>query len=90
MQGHDEALELVNVHRKAAGGSHSASQDVNRAHGTELTKGHKKDNEIQRAKDLVDLHYGFKTKYAEQGLDSDLRSSRQDVHRICQQLSNKS
>jgi hypothetical protein len=40
------------------------------------------DSELQRASDLVELHYGLKVKYLEKGLDTDLQKARDDVKRV--------
>ena len=43
------------------------------------------DPDMQRATDLVELHYGVKVKHA-QGLDSGLLQARRDVERVLEGL----
>lgn len=37
------------------------------------------DPDLQRARDLVELHYGLKMRHVEVGLDKDLQKARDDV-----------
>jgi hypothetical protein len=91
-QGHEEALNLVNVHR-------STSRSTGDAPGQSDSKGNptisdgksdlKKDPDLQRAKDLVELHYKVKLKYMEEALDADLHKARDEVMRIHKTMSSK-
>jgi hypothetical protein len=45
------------------------------------------DPDLQRAKDLLELHYGVKVKYQEEGLDGELQRAREDVERVSRELS---
>jgi hypothetical protein len=91
-QGHEEALNLVNVHR-------STSRPTEDAHGQCDSKGTRTSSDgksdlkrvlnLQRAKDLVDLHYKVKLKYMEEGLDADLQKARDEVMRVQKTMSSK-
>ena len=71
-QGHEEALALVSVHKSVNGNG-----DANA-----VAAAGKEDPDLDRAKELVDLHYGMKLKYRENGLDQDLLQARKDVEAI--------
>ena len=53
--------------------------------GTSQELGEQTDEDMQRAKDLIDLHYNVKMKHVE-GHDGDLRQARKDVDRVLQRL----
>lgn len=46
--------------------------------------------DLQRAKDLVELHYRVKLKYQEEGLDLELQQAREDVNKVYKNLSRQS
>ena len=80
----------MNVHRspltatKDAPGNSGSLESV--AAYDEKTK---KQPDLQRAKDLVELHYLVKLKYLHEGLDADLRKARDDVKGVYTNLSSK-
>ena len=49
----------------------------------------KGDTDLQRAKNLVELHYGVKLKYVEEGMDADVQKAREDVGLVYRHLSGK-
>ena len=91
-QGHEEALNLVNVHKNK---SNPIEDDIAAleptAHATargEKSKS-RSDPDLQRAKDLVELHYTVKLKYLHEGLDVELQKAREDVQRVFRSLSSQ-
>ena len=48
------------------------------------------DPDLQRAKDLVELHYRVKLKYLEEGLGAELQKARDDVKVVCKNLASRS
>lgn len=44
------------------------------------------DPDLQRAKDVVDLHYGVKVRYEERGLDEELVEARRKVEDVIRGL----
>ena len=73
MQDHFAALALVSVHK--------APEDAKK-------NDENADKDVQRATDLVDLHYGVKVKHV-QGDGGDLRRARNDVDVVLSQLESK-
>ncbi|KAL9113460.1 MAG: hypothetical protein Q9227_002501 [Pyrenula ochraceoflavens] len=75
------ALDLVTSHRRLprshnTPGDHPA-KDADADSNADLT----------RAKDLVDLHYGVKERYREEGVGEELMRAREDVRRVMVGLS---
>ncbi|KAL1999615.1 hypothetical protein VTN02DRAFT_4272 [Thermoascus thermophilus] len=71
--GHKEALALVSVHKPPEPGPAGAAQSP----------------DLQRARDLIDLHYGVKVKHVQHhgaAVDEDLRRAREDVNRVLAEL----
>ena len=71
-QDHDAALALVSVHKTL---SDDPVKDAV----------HKEDKDMQRAHDLIELHYGVKEKY-QQGEGEELRRARADVDAVLRSL----
>ena len=71
-QDHEAALALVSVAKE---GSTQQTECVDT----------KDDNDMQRAKDLLDLHYNVKMKH-ELGKDGDLKQASQSVDRVRKEL----
>jgi hypothetical protein len=46
--------------------------------------------DLQRAKDLVELHYRVKLKHLEEGLGAELQKARDDVKVVCKNLASRS
>ena len=46
----------------------------------------KSDPDLQRAKDLVELHYTVKLKYLHEGLDAELQEARENVKRVSREV----
>ncbi|KAJ6132945.1 hypothetical protein N7471_008160 [Penicillium samsonianum] len=82
VQGHNEALALVNVHKNITGSdsteSGSASPDKSPADDKA---------DLRRAKELVELHYEVKARHANGTVDMELSQARQDVWRVLTELS---
>ncbi|KAJ5902561.1 hypothetical protein N7495_003089 [Penicillium taxi] len=73
--GHEEALALVNVHKSTAPPDDSPIQ-LN-----------KRDQDLHRAKELVNLHYEVKKRYQDGEVDEELRRAREDVDQVIWDLS---
>ena len=78
-QEHSAALALVSVHR-TEGVKITADDDQ-----TLNMKKAEGDADMQRATDLVDLHYGVKVKHM-QGEDAGLRQARREVDMVLEKL----
>lgn len=81
-QGHAEALTLVNVNKALKPGTEGAAAGVQDSGNAEL----------ERAKELVELHYGVKVKHmtgpgSDPMVDEGLRRARDDVNRVLRELS---
>ena len=88
IQGYNEALALVNVHKSVAG---SNSPDGSGAPaGTTPDAGedqsNKKQSYLQQAKELVALHYEVKSKHANGEVDDGLRRAREEVEQVLWEL----
>lgn len=47
----------------------------------------KTDPDLQRAKELVELHYSVKLNYLREGMDAELQGARANVERVSRELS---
>ncbi|KAJ5930031.1 hypothetical protein N7466_005524 [Penicillium verhagenii] len=84
--GHNEALSLVNANQSLADTSAteiSNSSTVNASHDTQLNN---KQDHLRRAKELVKLHYEFKSRHSDGEVDSALQKSREDVEQVLAEL----
>ncbi len=89
-QGHKEALNLVNVHRSTLRSTEDASGHSEREESPAASNANsKKDADLQRAKELVELHYRVKLKYLEEGPDAELEKARDDVKGVQNVLSRR-
>ena len=76
---HQAALNLVTVYQRPH------PDPAPNSPATESTKSDAKstsDPDLQRANDLVSLHYAVKVKHQESGLDEDFLQARRDVSRV--------
>ncbi|KAJ5116071.1 hypothetical protein N7456_000419 [Penicillium angulare] len=80
--GHNEALSLVSVNRSIAGPNDSATNSGVGQNGSDL----KKQEDLQRAKELVKFHYEVKSRHANGEVDDDLKNARQNVDRVLREL----
>jgi hypothetical protein len=91
-QGHEEAMNLVNAYQKPS--SSSIEDTPVRSESSEaITAEHEKSTsnpDLQRAKDLVELHYRVKLKYLEEGVGAELQKARDDVKDVCKNLASRS
>jgi hypothetical protein len=76
LQGHNEALALVNVHKNIA------SSESAEASSASTDK-----DDLRRAKELVELHYEVKARHANGTVDEELSRAREDVRRVLRELS---
>ncbi|KAJ5692623.1 hypothetical protein N7462_002046 [Penicillium macrosclerotiorum] len=76
VQGHNEALALVNLDRNipTTEGDDNAGTDVNMS---ELGKA-----DLHRAKELVELHYEVKSRHVNGEVDDELQQAREDIKRV--------
>lgn len=81
LQGHNEALALVSGPTVSAKDTSAESDSVAASNGQSI-----KQEALQRAKDLVQLHYEVKSRYADGVVDDELRQARDDVHRVLREL----
>jgi len=82
-QGDKEALTLVNVHTtipstEAAGAGKTGTESVSR--GDDQPS--RKENDLLRAKELVELHYEMKARHGNGQVDEDLRQARENVRQV--------
>jgi hypothetical protein len=77
-QGHNEALALV---------SGPISTDEPPAESGSVSNGQpSKQEALQRAKELVQLHYEVKSRHVDGEVDEELRQAREDVYRVLREL----
>ncbi|KAF7510730.1 hypothetical protein GJ744_006096 [Endocarpon pusillum] len=89
--GHEEALNLVNVHRSTSISTKDAPGTLEATARSAAYEEKTKNNpDLQRAKDLAELHYRVKLKYQEEGLDPELQQAREDINRVYRSLSRQS
>lgn len=81
LQGHNEALALVSGPTASAKDTSAESDSGAASIGQSI-----KQEALQRAKDLVQLHYEVKSRYADGVVDDELRQARDDVRRVLREL----
>lgn len=81
LQGHNEALTLVSGPTASAKDTSAESDSVAASNGQS-----NKQEALQRAKDLVRLHYEMKSRYVNGVVDDELHQARDDVHRVLREL----
>lgn len=79
------ALELVSVHKSEISSTGSAKLDPSPKPQMSVET----EPDMQRATDLVDLHYGVKMNHM-QGEDEGLKQARRDVDRVLEKLEGRS
>ena len=72
-------MKLVSVHKVVGGEQQHVSTQSSGKDG-------QSDPDLQRAKDLIALHYDVKVKHQQSGLDDDLLQARRDVYNVLSQL----
>lgn len=87
-QGHNEALSLVNAHKSVTGTSDTATNSpaVNISDEAPGTQPNKKHEDLRRAKELVKLHYEFKSRHSNGEVDDALRKARENVELVLSEL----
>lgn len=78
---HEAALNLVTVHQRLDNGQFVNAEADSKEPVTENS-----DADLQRANDLISLHYGVKVKYMGNGLDPELLQARREVANVLSQL----
>ncbi|KAJ5549324.1 hypothetical protein N7513_006558 [Penicillium frequentans] len=86
--GHNEALSLVNAHKSVTGTSDTATNSpaVNISDEAPGTQPNKKHEDLRRAKELVKLHYEFKSRHSNGEVDDALRKARENVELVLSEL----
>ena len=78
-QGHSSALALVSVHKSHPSDPSDPITDAS-TNSTSVSAEEAEDADLQRARDLIDLHYGVKAKYQSSGgVDKELEGLRAAV-----------
>jgi hypothetical protein len=80
-QGHNEALALVSGPPASAKDMPTEGDAVATSNGQSI-----KQEALQRAKELVQLHYEVKSRHVNGEVDDDLRQAREDVNRVLRDL----
>lgn len=80
-QGHNEALALVTGPPVSAKEPSAESGPVATSDGQTI-----KQEALQRAKELVQLHYEVKSRHVSGEVDEELRQAREDVYRVLREL----
>ena len=94
LQEHEAAMALVSCRPSGEGQSSSnklgSAKTNSTAAPSRTLSGLEGDGDpdLQRAMDLVDLHYGVKEKYS-QGKDMSLEAARAEVHKVLQDIRHK-
>ncbi|KAJ5639271.1 uncharacterized protein N7484_007133, partial [Penicillium longicatenatum] len=85
--GHNEALSLVNVNQPVTRKS-DTDKDSSAVNASDEAPGtqDKKHEDLQRAKELVKLHYEFKSRHSNGEVDDALRKAREDVELVLSEL----
>ena len=79
IQGHNEALALVNVHKVSERESTEVGASADKSPGQDR-------DDLRRAKELVELHYEVKARHSNGTVDEELSLARQDVQRVLSEL----
>ncbi|CEJ57361.1 hypothetical protein PMG11_06056 [Penicillium brasilianum] len=79
--GHNEALALVGGPAVSAKEPPAESETVAASDGQAI-----KHEALQRAKELVQLHYEVKSRHINGEVDEELRQAREDVYRVLREL----
>ncbi|KAB8204475.1 hypothetical protein BDV34DRAFT_197553 [Aspergillus parasiticus] len=79
---YNDALTLVTVHERAPAEPSPADGSLVAA----SQQGEKANDDLRRAKELVDLHYEIKARHADGTVDEDLARAREDVNRVLREL----
>ena len=81
-QDHNDALSLVTVNERTA--SREGVSQSQPASAVAETK--TQNNDLRRAKELVELHYEIKAKHAGGSVDQELVQAREEVNRVLREL----
>ncbi|KAJ5769382.1 hypothetical protein N7520_003941 [Penicillium odoratum] len=87
--GHKEALSLVNANHsipRADATDESKSPTVNASDEAPTSPLNKKQDDLRHAKELVKLHYEFKSRHTDGEVDVALRKAREDVNQVLNEL----
>ena len=87
-QEHKDALTLVTVNQTIPldPSYTSAGHEGKQGPSDQLQAGQNKNNDLERAKELVDLHYMIKEKHRDGNVDEELAHLRTDVNRVLLEL----
>ncbi|KAB8229236.1 uncharacterized protein BDW43DRAFT_289089 [Aspergillus alliaceus] len=79
---HNEALALVTVHERIP----VEPSQLDGSSTIESQQSEKVNDNLRRAKELVDLHYEIKARHAGGTVDEELAHAREDVNRVLKEL----
>ncbi|KAE8334272.1 hypothetical protein BDV24DRAFT_38343 [Aspergillus arachidicola] len=79
---YNDALTLVTIHERAPAELSPADGSLVAA----SQQGEKANDDLRRAKELVDLHYEIKARHADGIVDEELARAREDVNRVLREL----
>ncbi|KAL5360036.1 hypothetical protein BJX96DRAFT_149583 [Aspergillus floccosus] len=79
---HHDALALVTVNERIAVPMPEDDSATSKAHAEEQSN-----EDLQRAKELVELHYEIKARHANGTVDDELAHAREQVNRVLRELS---
>ncbi|GAB1208901.1 hypothetical protein APSETT445_007666 [Aspergillus pseudonomiae] len=82
MQDYNDALALVTVHERIPAELSPADSGL----AAPSQQSEKANDDLQRAKELVDLHYEIKARHADGTVDEELARAREDVNRVLMEL----
>jgi hypothetical protein len=84
IQDYNDALALVTVNERL--NEARVSPDDKSKVAASKRQQEQQNDDLQRAKELVDLHYEMKTKYALGTVDEELTRAREEVNRVLREL----
>ncbi|KAB8258414.1 hypothetical protein BDV32DRAFT_125759 [Aspergillus pseudonomiae] len=79
---YNDALALVTVHERIPAELSPADSGL----AVPSQQSEKANDDLQRAKELVDLHYEIKARHADGTVDEELARAREDVNRVLMEL----
>ncbi|PYH93818.1 hypothetical protein BO71DRAFT_399436 [Aspergillus ellipticus CBS 707.79] len=86
VQDHHDALALVTVHERIPHEADQGSQTIPSQGSGTAHDGHANED-LRRAKELMELHYEIKARHAGGTVDEELARAREEVNRVLRELS---
>ena len=85
-QDHHDALTLVTVNERLPSQLLHPGSQTDSGSTSEQKQERQGDGDLQRAKELVDLHHELKARHADGTVDEDLARAREGVDRVLREL----